>query len=179
MFLVATGKSLSKGFPYISPASNSNPHPFASHDVYEVDWMSFLREAQMVAALSPKQIELTERLPILSILPIVRDLAPHAVQQVMKHQNASKVIACIERWNRHFFEQRKMRIILMKGPVRASGQNDYNDLNVTPTPTSSSSSSSKIESYYNDHPPPSNPSISQILAGVKDELYRLFIVPLS
>jgi hypothetical protein len=42
MFLVATGKSLSKGFPYISPASNSNPHPFASHDVYEVDWMRYL-----------------------------------------------------------------------------------------------------------------------------------------
>ena len=42
MFLVATGKTLSKGFPYISPASNSNPHPFASHDVYEADWMRYL-----------------------------------------------------------------------------------------------------------------------------------------
>ena len=41
MFLIATGKTLSKGFPYISPPSNSNPHPFASHDVYEVDWMRY------------------------------------------------------------------------------------------------------------------------------------------
>ena len=41
MFLVATGKSLAKGFPIISPASNSNPHPFASHDVYEVDWTRY------------------------------------------------------------------------------------------------------------------------------------------
>ena len=41
MFLVATGKTLAKGFPYTSPASNSNPHPFASHDVYEVDWMRY------------------------------------------------------------------------------------------------------------------------------------------
>ena len=41
MFLVATGKSLAKGFPVISPASNSNPHPFASHDVYEVDWTRY------------------------------------------------------------------------------------------------------------------------------------------
>ena len=91
MFLVATGKSLSKGFPFISPASNSNPHPFTSHDIYEVDWMryfsltlvkpiaidwknlSFLRETQMVAALTPKQVELSERLPILSILPIVSE----------------------------------------------------------------------------------------------------------
>ena len=41
MFLVATGNSLSNGFPYISPASDSNPHPFASHDVYETDWMRY------------------------------------------------------------------------------------------------------------------------------------------
>ena len=92
MFLVATGKTLAKGFPFISPPSNSNPHPFASHDVYELDWMryfsltlklfslligenlSFLHEAQMVAALSPKQIELSEHLPILSIVPIVSEL---------------------------------------------------------------------------------------------------------
>ena len=94
----------------------------------------------------------------------------------MKHQNVSKVINCIDRWNRvrqfsypvqqiltqifspfpkyqHFFEQRKMKIILMKGEVRVSGQND--------------------------HSPPSNPSISQILTGVNDDIYRLFIDPLS
>jgi hypothetical protein len=76
-----------------------------------------------------------------------------------------------------------MRIILMKGPVRVSGQNEYYSLNDTPTPTSSSSSSSaKIESdqkYYNDHSPLSNPSIIQIFTDVKDDVYRLFIVPLS
>ena len=42
MFLVATGKSLAKGFPYTSPPSNSNPHPFTSHDVYEGDWMGYV-----------------------------------------------------------------------------------------------------------------------------------------
>ena len=97
MYLVATGKSLAKGFPIILPASNSNPHPFASHDVYEVDWkkyflfnlnfligidwrnFSFLWEVQMVAALSPKQIELSEHLPILSIVPIVSELQIKAI----------------------------------------------------------------------------------------------------
>ena len=120
----------------------------------------------------------------------------------MKHQNASKVIDCIDKWNRvrqfsspapqiltqepspflkqqHFFEQRKMRIILMKGPVRVSGQKEY----IIPQATSSSSIS-EIEpdqKHYNNHPPPSNPStgISQILTGVDDDVYRLFIVPLS
>jgi hypothetical protein len=64
----------------------------------------------------------------------------------------------------------------MKGPVRVSGQNEY--LNDIPT---SSSSTTEIESdqKYNDHPPPSNPSIGQILTGVNDDVYRLFIVPLS
>ena len=53
----------------------------------------------------------------------------------------------------------------MKGPVKVSGQNDI----------PSSSSTSEMES----NPPPSNPSISQILTGVNDDVYRLFIVPLS
>ena len=46
-----------------------------------IDWrnLSFLREAQMVAALSPKQIELSEHLPILSIVPIVSELQIKAI----------------------------------------------------------------------------------------------------
>jgi hypothetical protein len=57
----------------------------------------------------------------------------------------------------------------MKGLVRVSGQNEYLNDDI---PTSSSS--------HNDHySPPSNPSIGQILTGVNDDVYRLFIVPLS
>ena len=58
----------------------------------------------------------------------------------------------------------------MKGPVRVSGQNEYlNDI------LTSSSSTSETESNL----PPSNLSISQILSGLNDDVYRLFIVPLS
>jgi len=42
MFLVATGKTLDKGFPYASPPSNSTPHPFVSHDINEGDWIRYL-----------------------------------------------------------------------------------------------------------------------------------------
>ena len=42
IFLVATGKSLHKGFPYASPPSSSNPHPFVSHDVNEGDWTRYI-----------------------------------------------------------------------------------------------------------------------------------------
>ena len=41
MFLVATGKTLDKGFPYASPPSSSNPHPFVSHDINEGDWTRY------------------------------------------------------------------------------------------------------------------------------------------
>ena len=64
----------------------------------------------------------------------------------------------------------------MKGPVRVSGQNEYHDLN--DTPTSSSSEIESVQKHHDDHPPPSNPSISKILKGVKDDVHRLFIVPL-
>lgn len=91
MFLVATGKTLDKGFPNASPPSNSNPHPFVTHDVKEGDWMrylsivihfecrdlighySFLGEAQMAATLTDKQI-MRSHLPIVSIIPIVSEL---------------------------------------------------------------------------------------------------------
>ena len=89
MFLVATGKTLDKGFPYASPPSNLNPHPFASHDVSERDWVrylfveylflfcdllkrkfSFLEDGQKGATLTEKQIG-RSHLPIVSRLPIV------------------------------------------------------------------------------------------------------------
>lgn len=68
----------------------------------------------------------------------------------------------------------------MKGSVRVNGQNE--NIDDIPTSSSSSSSSSKIEAdqkFYDDNTPPSNSSISQILAGVNDDTYRLFIVSLS
>ena len=42
MFLVATGKTLDKGFPYTSPPSQSDPHPFESHDINEGDWIRYV-----------------------------------------------------------------------------------------------------------------------------------------
>ena len=67
----------------------------------------------------------------------------------------------------------------MKGRVRASGQSEYHDLNNLNVPTSSSSKIESDQKFYNDHPSSSNPSISEILIGVNDDVYRLFIVTLS
>ena len=117
----------------------------------------------------------------------------------MKYRNASKVVDCIDKWNnvrqifyllylpqilikilffyQCFFERRKIKIVLMKGRVDVSGQNEYL-LNDTPT-SSSSNLGSAYQKYYEDHPPSSNPSISQELVGKNDDTYRLFVVPLS
>jgi len=166
MFLVAHGKTLDKGFPIASPPSNSVPHPFVSHDVNEGDWMSFLNDARMAATLTDKQIW-RSHLPIVSIIPIVNSLSSYGVQKFMKHRNSSKVVVCIDKWNRHFFEARKLKIVLMRGQVKVSGQNEY--LNDTPT------SSSGDQKEY----PPSSPGIGQELIGKNDDVYRLFVVSLS
>ena len=75
----------------------------------------------------------------------------------------------------HFFEPRKMKIVLMKGQVKVSGQNEY--LNHTATPNSNSNPKSEYD-MYEDHPPPSAAGISQELIGKNDDVYRLFVVPL-
>lgn len=168
MFLVAIGRTLDKGFPEASPPSNLNPHPFASHDVNEKDWTSFLQEARMVATLTEKQIRMSH-LPIVSAIPIVNELAFYGVKQILKHQNVSKVVDCIEKWNRHFFEQRKIRIVLMKGQVKVSGQREY--LNHTSQAPSGSNLKSEPQ-------PPSAAGISRELIGTNDDNYRLFVVPL-
>jgi len=88
MFLVATGKTLDKGFPYASPPSKSNPHPFASHDINERDWISFLEEARMAATLTDKQIG-NSRLPIVCLVPVVGCVTSYGVKRLMKYRNAS------------------------------------------------------------------------------------------
>ncbi|KAF8801125.1 hypothetical protein BYT27DRAFT_7174775 [Phlegmacium glaucopus] len=170
MFLVATGKTLDKGFPCASPPSNSNPHPFVLHDVTEGDWISFLEEIRTSATLTEKQIG-RSHLPIVSIVPIVNCLAAYGVQKIMKYRNAAKVIDCIDKWNRHFFEQRKLKVVLMKGQVNTSGQGED---------TATSTSKYPKSEYQNgENPPSSSTGISQALAGKNDDIYRLFVVPLS
>jgi hypothetical protein len=182
IFLVATGKTLDKGFPYASPPSSSDPHPFVSHDVTEGDWTSFLEEVRLAAALTDKQIR-RSHLPIVDLLPIINSLASYGVKQIMKHQNISKVIACIDQWNRHFFEQRKMRVILMKGQVTVKGQPEYlNDAaSYATSPSSSRGPEFDDRKHDEDHPSTSTSAvgISQGLIDKNDDIYRLFVVPLS
>jgi len=178
--LVATRKTLDKGFPYASPPSSSNPHPFVSHDVNEQDWTSFLGELQSAAALTDKQLRQSD-LPIVCLIPIISELSFYGVKQIMKHLNISKVIVCIDKWNRHFFEPRKIRVVLMKGQVKVKGQTEY------PNDATSPSSSHNLEFgdrnlKHEDHPSESTSSavgINQEVIDKDDGIYRLLLFPLS
>ena len=65
----------------------------------------------------------------------------------------------------------------MKGQVKVSGRSNSEYLN--DTPSSSSSYLGSDYQKYEEHPPSSYTSISQELVGKNDNIYRLFIVPLS
>lgn len=40
-FLLANGQYLTRGFPALPPPSRTTPHPFASHDITESDWLRY------------------------------------------------------------------------------------------------------------------------------------------
>ncbi|KAJ3500432.1 hypothetical protein NLJ89_g9800 [Agrocybe chaxingu] len=117
MFLLAEGKNLNKGFPRTPPPSDSHPHPFASHDVNELDWVGFLTEAKAAGSLTEKDIK-HSKIPIVNLVPFVNRASAHGVQQFMKSHKEEAVMQVIQKWSHHFFEPRKMRVILMKGRNR-------------------------------------------------------------
>ncbi|KAF8962308.1 hypothetical protein BDZ97DRAFT_1759372 [Flammula alnicola] len=120
MFLVAKSKSLSKGFPLAPPPSTIQPHPFMSHDITEADWLSFLHEVRAAATLTEKEIRWSY-LPIMPKIPIVSGVLALVIQKYMKAQKREGVIKVIDTWNHHFFELRKLRVVLMRDQTKLSG----------------------------------------------------------
>ncbi|CAA7268431.1 unnamed protein product [Cyclocybe aegerita] len=117
MFLLVEGKNLNKGFPHTPPPSDSHPHPFASHDVNKPDWVGFLTEAKAAGSLTEKDIK-HSKIPVISWVPFVNRASAHGVQQFMKSHKGQAVMQVFQKWNHHFFEPRKMQVILMKGHAR-------------------------------------------------------------
>ncbi|KAF8157000.1 hypothetical protein B0H34DRAFT_635159, partial [Crassisporium funariophilum] len=123
IFLVARA-NLDKGFPLLAPPSQAQPHPFVLHDVSEGDWLSFLEDTRAAANLTEKDLA-RSNLPIVSILPVVNLIVSYGVQKLMKSRKRSKVTATVDDWNHHFFEPRKMQVVLMKGQIKLSGLNEH------------------------------------------------------
>lgn len=51
--IVGRGKNLNKGFPVLLPTSQTEPHPFTTHDVRIDDWTRFLGDVKKAERLSP------------------------------------------------------------------------------------------------------------------------------
>lgn len=53
-WLEGPSERLDKGFASEIPPSNTRPHPFATHDIQEEDWMRLLSDLKKAAALTPR-----------------------------------------------------------------------------------------------------------------------------
>ncbi|KAF8189361.1 hypothetical protein BJ912DRAFT_967327 [Pholiota molesta] len=154
IFLVAISKTLAKGFPPAPPPSSTRPHPFTSHNVLEEDWLRFLGEIHDSANLTQKDVD-RSHLPIISMIPIISPIASLSVQQYMKGQKRHKVVKVIDTWNHHFFEIRKLRVILMRGRTKLSGgppapSESFQVPSDSKSPSASQSPTPGPEAYWDD-----------------------------
>lgn len=53
--LISVDTKLEHGFPGSKPSSRDQPHPFATHDVKQEEWMRFLREVQEAGRATPTE----------------------------------------------------------------------------------------------------------------------------
>jgi len=84
-------------------------------------YSSFVEAVYLAANLTDKDVRRSYKLPIVSIVPIINDLSAMGVQKIMKNRKVHKVAKLIDTWNHHFFEPRKMRVVLMKGETKLNG----------------------------------------------------------
>ncbi|KZS88193.1 hypothetical protein SISNIDRAFT_401831, partial [Sistotremastrum niveocremeum HHB9708] len=108
-------KHLEACFSLIPPTSFVNPHPFATHDVGEVDWVRFLEDIQIAGALTGQQRLISNIAPISMHVGATGFLITKAIEGRMKRKKEQPVTELIEIWNDHFFRPRRMYVILFKG----------------------------------------------------------------
>ncbi|TFK75485.1 hypothetical protein BDN72DRAFT_892018 [Pluteus cervinus] len=119
-------------------------------------------------------------------------LVAHAIKAHMKRKKSEPASQIVDTWNHHFFHPRKMEVILMKGPIRLSGQNNHPIPNLhTPETVSFSlmdvpgigssggGMSSTGRSSQDEEDPQSKGKAKLVRAhegSEKDKTYRLFVV---
>ncbi|KZT32674.1 hypothetical protein SISSUDRAFT_1066735 [Sistotremastrum suecicum HHB10207 ss-3] len=155
MWLLGSGKKgLDSCFPSILPTSFMNPHPFASHDVDQSDWIRFVEDIQIAGGLTGQQRVVSNVVPLVAQMSFVVGLfATKAIETHMKKGKEQPVIELIEIWNNQFFRLRRMNVILVKGNQPLMGSM-YQTLNppvvAAPYGRSRSASSSSSSSSSSD-----------------------------
>jgi len=121
--LVGHSSELGRGFPPIPPPSAYIPHPFASHDVNEHDWLRFLEDIKAAAQAAPMNkfvsgvAPMARRIP----LPLTAVLVSKGVEMHMKSRKKGPVGEAVDHWNHYFFHPRRMHIVLAQGKMSYSG----------------------------------------------------------
>ncbi|TFK41675.1 hypothetical protein BDQ12DRAFT_678331 [Crucibulum laeve] len=200
MYLIARSRYLNKGFPPFPPPSSSRHHPFATHDIAMEDWLSFLEDVQSSTTLTLLDKGLVHLpavalLPVVAFLPIINSIASYGIKSYMKSRKSNVVADVVDQWNHHYFNPRRMSVILMKGHSKLSGKRNVNlgtsDIISPPRPVSPSSSVSSTSTMSNSIASTSGPpdSLSRNPEGFnapterknffnRDTRYRLCIVSL-
>ncbi|KDQ60002.1 hypothetical protein JAAARDRAFT_67681 [Jaapia argillacea MUCL 33604] len=122
------GKRLGDGFPTTLPPSNE-PHPFASHDIQESDWLTFLNTIKEAGSLSGGE-KIVANPVVLGIAGgltfgvgggITGVIIAKSVHRRMMKKKCLAIGELINIWNQTFFHPRKMEVVLAKGPECLSG----------------------------------------------------------
>ncbi|KAI0360330.1 hypothetical protein OH77DRAFT_1418220 [Trametes cingulata] len=114
--VLAAGKRLDDGFVATLPFSATQPHPFATHDVMEEDWMRFLGDLKLAGSLSIRDKVISGLAPAAIGLGIIPGLlVSFAIDSHMKKKKQKPVDELIGYWNECFFKHRRMEVLLAKG----------------------------------------------------------------
>ncbi|KAJ6556559.1 hypothetical protein DFH09DRAFT_923443 [Mycena vulgaris] len=170
MFLLAEKNSLRAGFPLSLPPSPDQPHPFALHDVSEMDWHQFLEDMRNVANLTPQDHTNAFCVPILSAVPIINLAIAGAITHYIRRKKPRLVSLLVDKWNHHFFHPRKIEVILMRGQTKLSGQSDQPIANLY-TPRTINFTPPSVGDQESDGKPASQRD--------RDKTYRLFVVSME
>ncbi|KDQ60004.1 hypothetical protein JAAARDRAFT_191439 [Jaapia argillacea MUCL 33604] len=130
MTIYANGRHLSSGFPTTLPlAVSPEAHPFATHDIQELDWVSFLGSLKEAGTLKGGEKFVGSAL-VLGIAGgltfgiaggVTGVIVGKAMHYRMMKKKCLAVGELINIWNQVFFHPRKMEVVLAKGPERLSG----------------------------------------------------------
>ncbi|KAG1738388.1 uncharacterized protein EDB91DRAFT_457841 [Suillus paluster] len=123
MCLISKDKDLSKGFPELPPPCQAHPHPFATHDITEEDWIRFLADVKKGGSLSGGQRIKSNVIPLMVGASLVGGLfLTSAIERRMKAKNRNAAGDIIDHWNYYFFGPRRMEAVLCQASERLSGR---------------------------------------------------------
>ncbi|EMD34638.1 hypothetical protein CERSUDRAFT_125226 [Gelatoporia subvermispora B] len=117
--VLSQSKRLEDGFPLAAPPSAGGPHPFATHDITQEDWILFLQHVKAVAGLTGMNKVVANVAPLamgVGFLPAGL-LISRGLENGMKNKKRGPVSEIIAQWNHYFFHPRQIDIALAQGRI--------------------------------------------------------------